>query len=95
MGFKRHQDQGPTSGAFYCEDLVMKKFLRLSSFPAESGRAVVYYHKIPKFSDARKHCCNLPKIQTKMLNLREFHQKGENGIANSEDPDQTAPLGAV
>ena len=45
-----------------------------------------YYHKVPKFSDARKLCCNLPKI---------FRQKDANGIANSEDPDQTAPLGAV
>ena len=24
-----------------------------------------------------------------------FHQKDANGKANSEDPDQTAPLGAV
>ena len=24
-----------------------------------------------------------------------YQQKGANGIANSEDPDQTAPLGAV
>ena len=36
-----------------------------------------------------------PKIQTKRLNLRVFHQKDVNGIANSADPDQTAPLGAV
>ena len=50
----------------------------------------IQYRKIPKFLDARKHCFNLPKIQTKMPNLREFHQKGANGIANSEDPDQTA-----
>ena len=42
-----------------------------------------------------KLCCNLPKIQTKRLNLRVFCQKDANGIANSEDPDQTAPLGAV
>ena len=28
-------------------------------------------------------------------NLRVFRQKDANGIANSEDPDQTAPLGAV
>ena len=54
-----------------------------------------YYCKVPQFSGARKHCCNLPKIQTKKPNLREFHKKGANGIANSEDPDQTAPLGAV
>ena len=45
--------------------------------------------------DARKLCCNLPKIQIKRPNLRVFHQKDANGIANSEDPDQTAPLGAV
>ena len=53
------------------------------------------YRKVPKFSDARKLCCNLPKIETKRPNLRVFHQKDANGIANSEDPDQTAPLGAV
>ena len=35
------------------------------------------------------------KIETKRPNLREFHQKGANGVLNSEDPDQTAPLGAV
>ena len=46
-------------------------------------------------SDARKLCCNLPKIQTKRPNLRVFCKIDANGIANSEDPDQTAPLGAV
>ena len=48
------------------------------------------YRKDPKFSQARKLCCNLPKIQTKRPNLRVFCQKDANGIANSEDPDQTA-----
>ena len=52
------------------------------------------YCKVPKFSDARKLRCNLPKIQTKSPNLRVFSQEDANGIANSEDPDQTA-LGAV
>ena len=52
------------------------------------------YRKVPKFWDAGKLCCNLPKIQTKMPNLRVFRQKDANGIANSEDPDQTAPLGS-
>ena len=51
------------------------------------------YRKVPKFSDAQKLCCNPPKIQTK--GLRVFDQKDVNGRANSEDPDQTAPLGAV
>ena len=53
------------------------------------------YCKVTKFSDAKKLCCNLPKIQTKRPNLRVFSQKDANGIANSEVPDQTAPLGAV
>ena len=53
------------------------------------------YRKVPKFSDTRKLCCNLPKIQTKRQNLLIFRLKDSNGIANSEDPDQTAPRGAV
>ena len=53
------------------------------------------YRKVPNFSDTRKLCCNLPKIQTKRPNLSIFCQKDANGIANSEDPNQTAPLGAV
>ena len=53
------------------------------------------YCKVLKFSDDRKLCCNLPKFQTKRPNLRVFPQKDANGIAHSEDPDQTAPLGAV
>ena len=57
---------------------------------------VIYmYRKVPKFSNAKKTCCNLPKIEEKRPNLRVFHQIYANGIANSEDPDQTAPLGAV
>ena len=55
--------------------------------------------KFLNFFDTRKLCCNLPKIKTKRPNLgpnlRVFRQKDANGIANSEDPDQTAPLGAV
>ena len=39
--------------------------------------------------------CNLPKIQTKTPNLSVLCQNDANGIANSEDPDQTAPVGAV
>ena len=52
------------------------------------------YRKVPKFSDSKKLCCNLPKIQTKRPNIWVFRQKDANGIANSEDLDQTAPLGA-
>ena len=60
-------------------------------FPTVESK-VYSYCKIAKFLDTRKHCCNLPKIQAKMPNLREFHQKGANGTANSEDPDQTGSV---
>ena len=53
------------------------------------------YRKVLKFSDTKNFCRNLSKIQTKWPNLRVFSQEDANGIANSEDPDQTAPLGAV
>ena len=54
-----------------------------------------YYPKVPKFSDARKLCCNVPKTSTKRPNLRVFRQKDANGKVNNEDPDQSAPLVAV
>ena len=38
---------------------------------------------------------SLPKLQTERPNLRVFCENDSNGIANSEDPDKTAPLGAV
>ena len=53
------------------------------------------YPKTPKYSDTRKHCCNHPKILTKWLYHRVLHPKDADGMANSVDPDQTAPLGAV
>ena len=53
------------------------------------------YRKVPKFSDARKLCCSLPKIQTKRPNLSVYCQKDANGMANSEDPDQTAPSSLI
>ena len=35
------------------------------------------------------------KFKKKRTNLKVFRQKDANGKANSDDPDQTAPLGAV
>ena len=32
------------------------------------------YQKVPKFSDARKICCNLPYSQAKRPKFREFYQ---------------------
>ena len=48
------------------------------------------YCKVPKFSDAKKLCCNLLRGQT-----LGYFVNDANGIVNSENPDQTTPLGAV
>ena len=56
---------------------------------------ITHYHKVPKFSDARKICCKLTKIQSKRFYPGVIPQKDANRKANNEDSDQTAPLGAV
>ena len=53
------------------------------------------YRKSPKFLEAQNSRCNHPKIQTKRFYHRRLHPKDAYSIANSEDPDQTAPLGVV
>ena len=72
-------------------DIETEKYLTVyTANNQETGQTT--HRKVPKFSDARKLCCNLSKIQTNKLNFRVFHQKDADGIANSEDHDQTAPL---
>ena len=53
------------------------------------------YRKVPIFSDPQNFWCNHPKIETKRFYRRVIHPKDADSIANSEDPNQTAPLGAV
>ena len=54
------------------------------------------YRKITNFSDARNFAViHLKSNKVKRPYLKEFCQKHANGIVNSENPDQTAPLGAV
>ena len=53
------------------------------------------YRKFPKYSDTQNICCNHPKIRTTWLYNWEKCPKHVDGIANSVDPDQSAPLGAV
>ena len=61
----------------------------------EFSRQQVEYRKIPEYSDTQNICCNHTKIWTRRLYQRVMHPKDAAGIANSVDPDQTAPLGAV
>ena len=55
------------------------------------------YCKNPKNSDTRKKCCKYPEIGTvSFYHIRVvMDPKDTDRMANSVDPDQTAPLGAV
>ena len=50
------------------------------------------YRKFPKYSDTQSICCYHSKIWTMWLYHREMSPKDAEGMANSVDPDQTAPL---
>ena len=52
------------------------------------------YRNDPKFSDTHKICCNHPQIWTIGLYHRVISPNDTDGMANSVNPDQTAPLGA-
>ena len=55
----------------------------------------IAYCKFPKYSDTQKICCNHSKIWTMWLYHRVMSLNDTDRMANSVDPDQTAPLGAV
>ena len=55
----------------------------------------IQYRKFPKYSDTQKICSNHSKIWTMWLYHRVMCPKNADRMANSVDPDQTAPLGAV
>ena len=55
------------------------------------GNDIMAYCKNPKNLDTQNISCNHPKILTRWLYRRVMHSKDADGIANSVDPDQTAP----
>ena len=55
----------------------------------------VVYRRTPKNLDTRKISCNYPKLGTVLFYYIVMGPKDADGTANSVDPDQNAPLGAV
>ena len=53
------------------------------------------YRKFPKYLDTPKICCNHSKIWTMWPYHRVLCPNDADGMANSVDPDQTTPLGAL
>ena len=54
------------------------------------------YRKNPKYLFGHpKNCCNYPKIRTVWPYHRVMSPKDADRMANSVDPDQTAPRRAV
>ena len=56
---------------------------------------MTHYRKFPKYSDTQKICCNHSKIWTMWLYHRVMSPNHAEGMANSVEPDQTAPLEAI
>ena len=50
------------------------------------------FRKFPKYSDTQKICCKHSQIWTMWLYHRVMSPNDADGMANSMDPDQTAPL---
>ena len=55
----------------------------------------IMYRKNPKISDTQNICCNHPKSWARWRFRRVMHPKDAEGIANSVDPDQTAPRSSL
>ena len=56
------------------------------------SRSSMAYRKFPNYSDTLNICCNHSKIWTMWLYHRVMSPNDADGMANSVDPDQTAPL---
>ena len=75
-------------------DLMPRYRQSLGTVPL-SQQVRTSYRKFPKYLDTQNICCNRSKIWTMWLSHRVMSPVDADGIANSVDPDQTAPVGAV
>ena len=68
----------PILAAYICDEddknliLMHGNYLK-PTFEKVVSTITTNYRKIPRFSETKKCCCHLPKIQTKTPNLWEFH----------------------
>ena len=66
--------------------------VKINSFLKRADKVTV---KFLNFRTPENFAVNTLKFKQKSQTLRYFIKKIAKGIANSEDPDQTAPRGAV
>ena len=66
-----------------------------NSVDPDQTAPLLKYSKTPKNSDTQKNYCNYPKIWLILIFHRVMCLNYADRMANSVDPDQTAPLGAV
>ena len=91
--YKLHYAQALYKACLYQE--AMKVACQIDNPEKQAEVAILTYRKVTKFSNTRKLCCYLPKFKQTGQTLRYFVKKCKWKIVNSEDPDQTAPLGVV
>ena len=74
---------------------LLRDYLRELGLKGLDLSSKINYRKFSKYSDTQKICCNQSKMWTMLLYHRVMSSNNANGMANSVDPDQTAPLGVV
>ena len=78
------------------ESVEREKEMERKQRGQEEDKEIKIYRRFPKYSDTQKICCNHSKIWTMWLYHRVMSPNDADRIANSADPDQTAPpVGAV
>ena len=71
--YKLHYAQALYKACLYQE--AMKVACQIDNPEKQAEVGILTYRKVTKFSNTRKLCCYLPKIQTKRPNLKVFCQK--------------------
>ena len=72
--------------------MVVKITEILKLYIGEKIKELYMYRTFPKYSDTQNICCNHSKIWTMWPYRRVMSPNDADGMANSVDPDQTAPL---
>ena len=72
-----NQCASPPHCGLYLQN-ISDDFYKSLRYEYEIGDPDLGYRKVPKFPDARKLFCNLPKTQTNRPNLRVFRQNNTN-----------------
>ena len=89
-----HDEKMQFFSLHFCLSMIWM-FKQINSYLRKYFNKTDTYRNDPKFSDTQNICSNHSKVWTMWLYHTLMNPNDADGMANSVDPDQTAPLGAV